>query len=80
MRAAVYEKYGPPEVLRIKDVDIPSIKEDGVLVKIHASTVTPLDYRFRNGKTKLARLIMTGLFRPKVKAQVLGVGISNSII
>jgi len=70
MRAAVYEKYGPPEVLRIKDIDIPSIKEDEVLVKVHASTVTPLDYRFRNGKTKLARLIMTGLFRHKV--QVLG--------
>ena len=78
MRAAVYSRYGPPEVLQVKEVERPTIKEDEVLVRVHASTVTPLDYRFRNGKTLLARLFMTGLLRPKVR--VLGVEMAGEVV
>ena len=40
MRAVVHDKYGPPEVLRLADLDRPVQKEDEILVRIHASTVT----------------------------------------
>jgi NADPH:quinone reductase-like Zn-dependent oxidoreductase len=40
MRAVVHDRYGPPEVLRVSDVELPLPKEDEVLVRVHASTVT----------------------------------------
>ena len=40
MRAVVQDRYGPPEVLRVADVERPVPKEDEVLVRVHASTVT----------------------------------------
>src|SRR5207253_4013843 len=43
MRAVVYDRYGPPDVLRLEDVERPIPKEDEVLVKIHATAVTRAD-------------------------------------
>jgi NADPH:quinone reductase-like Zn-dependent oxidoreductase len=64
MRAVVYDRYGPPEVQRIEDVKRPVPKEDEVLVKIHATTVTRTDCGLREGKPILVRLFF-GLRRPK---------------
>ena len=51
MKAAVYEKYGPPEVVTIKEVDKPSPKPDEVLLKVHACTVNRTDAGFRSAIT-----------------------------
>jgi NADPH:quinone reductase-like Zn-dependent oxidoreductase len=65
MRAVVHDRYGPPEVLRVAEVERPVPKEDEVLVKVHASTVTrgdamgvrSVDYRFTR--------VFTGIRRPR---------------
>jgi len=65
MRAAVHTSYGPPDVVRIAEVDKPTPKNHQVLVKVHATTVNRTDSGFRAGKPLIVRLF-TGLIRPKV--------------
>ncbi|MBD3332969.1 zinc-binding dehydrogenase [candidate division GN15 bacterium] len=64
MKAVIYTRYGPPEVLSVQEVDKPSPKGDEVLIKVHASTTTATDCIFRRGKPLISRGY-TGLFRPK---------------
>ncbi len=78
MKAIVYTKYGPPDVLELKEVERPEPKDSEVLIKVHASTVTPMDWRFRNGKTLIARF-MTGLLKPKAGYHILGVEFSGEV-
>ena len=64
MRAVVHDRYGPPEVLRVADVDRPAPKDDEVLVSVHASTVTRTDTGLRSLEYPFTRLI-TGIRHPK---------------
>jgi NADPH:quinone reductase-like Zn-dependent oxidoreductase len=64
MKAVVYEKYGSPDVLQLKEIDKPSVSDDQVLVKVHAASVQQTDTNFRSGTPFLARVI-SGLFKPK---------------
>src|SRR5437763_10945817 len=64
MKAAVRSKYGLPGDLRIKDLDIPTPKDDEVLIKVHASTVNRTDCHVLSGKPFFMRLF-TGLFKPR---------------
>ena len=66
MRAVVYDRYGPPDVLRLEDVERPVPKGDEVLVKIHASTVNRSDCGLRSAEYFITRFF-TGLLRPKRK-------------
>lgn len=61
MKAIVYENYGPPDVLELREIDKPTVKDDEVLVKVHASALTPMDWHFLTGTPFMARL-MAGLF------------------
>lgn len=56
MKAVVYERYGPPDVLRLEEVEQPVPKEDEVLIKIHATTVNRTDCAIRGGEDFITRL------------------------
>lgn len=64
MKAVVHDRYGPPDVLRLEDVDRPVPKEDEVLVRVRATTVTRSDAAWRAAKPFFSRFF-TGLRRPK---------------
>ena len=66
MRAVVQDRYGPPEVLRVADVERPVPEDDEVLVRVHASTVTRSDTGLRGAEYPFTRVV-TGLRRPKQK-------------
>jgi len=69
MRAVVLDRYGPPDVLRVEEVERPSPKENEVLVNVHASTVTRSDaMRMRSTEYRFARLF-TGVRRPRRTSQ-----------
>ena len=75
-KAIVYEKYGSPEVLNIREVNKPSVTDDQVLVKVHAASIQQTDTNFRSGTPFLARVI-SGLLKPK--NQILGCDYSGTI-
>ena len=64
MKAVVQDRYGPPETLRVEDVDRPVPKADEVLVRVHATTVTQTDCHARRAKPWPWRLLR-GVRRPK---------------
>ena len=69
MKAVVYERYGPPDVLELKEVDKPKPKDNEVLIKIHATTVTSGDWRARSlempaGFGPIGRLVF-GVSKPR---------------
>ena len=64
MKAAVYNKYGPPEVVRLTEADKPSPESGEVLVKVYATTVNRTDCGFRSAEYFVSRFF-SGLFSPK---------------
>ena len=76
MRAFIYEKYGPPETLRMAEVDKPAPNADGILVKVLAASVNAADWHVLRGKPLFSRATL-GLLRPKHK--ILGVDIAGQL-
>ncbi|HEX6676810.1 MAG TPA: NAD(P)-dependent alcohol dehydrogenase [Actinomycetes bacterium] len=64
MKAAVHARYGPPDVVRIAEVDRPTASDGELLVKVHATTVNRTDCGFRAAHPWFARFF-TGLTRPR---------------
>lgn len=69
MKAVVCEKYGPPEVLKLRDLEKPAPQDNEILVKIHATTVTMADVRIRGFRVPpsfwLPSRLMLGVFKPR---------------
>jgi NADPH:quinone reductase-like Zn-dependent oxidoreductase len=76
MKAFVFEEYGLPSVLQLKEVAKPTPKDDEVLVKIHAVSINDWDWGFVRGKPFIIRLFF-GLRKPKIN--IPGVDISGTI-
>ncbi|MGW8268034.1 MAG: NAD(P)-dependent alcohol dehydrogenase [Longimicrobiales bacterium] len=65
MKAVLFDRYGSPDVLELREIDKPRINEDEVLVRIRAASVNPYDWHFLTGKPYIMRVMVSGLFKPK---------------
>jgi NADPH:quinone reductase-like Zn-dependent oxidoreductase len=76
MKAIVYEKYGQPEVLQLKEVEKPTPRENEVLVKVHAASINAADWHLLTADIFLVRLEI-GLFKPKFN--ILGADVAGRV-
>ena len=77
MKAIVYTKYGPPDVLQLKEAEKPAPKDDEVLIKVHAASLNAYDWHALTADIFLVRLMGFGLLKPKNK--ILGADIAGRV-
>lgn len=83
MKAILHTKFGPPDELQLKEIEKPIPKNNELLIKVHATTVTSTDCNVRNftfvpGVFQLpARLFMFGVFKPRIN--ILGIDLAGEI-
>jgi NADPH:quinone reductase-like Zn-dependent oxidoreductase len=76
MRAIVREKYGPPDVLELKDIERPVVDDDSILVRVRAASINAYDWHMMRGSPYLVRMI-AGLRKPKSNA--MGVDVAGQV-
>ena len=76
IKALAYDKYGSPDVLEVREIDRPIVTDDGVLVRIHAASVNPVDWHTMTGTPYLVRL-EAGLRKPM--SEVLGSDFAGTV-
>jgi len=77
MKAIVYTKYGPPDVLHLEEVKKPALNEDQVLVKVYAASINAGDWHMLTADPFPMRLMGVGLFKPK--NTILGADIAGCV-
>src|SRR5262245_61520110 len=65
MKAILYTKYGPPDVLQLSDIEKPSPKENEVLVRVHASSINAIEWRRFTMPRFMVRMFGQGIREPK---------------
>jgi len=80
LKAAIIRKFGPPDVLVLEEIEKPSIQDNQVLVKVHATSVNAMDYRTRSANVPLWPFgrLMVGL-RPS-EEEILGNEVAGEIV
>ena len=76
MKAIAHDRYGTPDVLDFRDVEVPEPAPDQVLVRVHAASVNPLDWHFLTGTPYLVRIV-AGIRRPKRRTR--GVDVAGQV-
>ena len=64
MRAVVQDKYGPPDVLELREVESPTVGDGDVLVRVRAASVNPQDWHLMRASPFIVRAAGTGLRHP----------------
>ncbi len=77
MKAIVQTEYGSPDVLSLQEVDKPVVADNGVLVRICASSINAGDWHLMRGDPFITRLIFGGIFKPKIRT--IGVDIAGQV-
>lgn len=77
MKAIARSEYGSPDVLNLEAVDKPVVSDNGVLVKVHATSVNAGDWHLMRGTPFITRLIYGGLRKPKI--QILGFDVAGRV-
>ncbi len=77
MKAIVRDRYGSPDVLELREIDIPVPKEGRLLVQIHAASVNPLDWHILRGDPFFLRFMGYGIIHPKQR--ILGADIAGRV-
>ena len=78
MKAVTYERYGPPDVLRLSEVERPVPADGEILVRVYATTATRSDCGLRSSEYFISRFF-TGIFRPKPARRVLGTEFAGEV-
>src|SRR6516164_11097427 len=78
MKAIRYDRYGSPDVLELRDIDMPAVGDEDLLVRVRAASVNPLDWHFMRGAPYLVRLV-AGLSRPKAGTGRLGADMAGTV-
>ena len=79
MKAIVRDEYGSPDVLELRDIDMPVVKDDEVLVRVRASSVNTADIDYLRGRPTFAR-ITPGLYGLRAPTnRVLGLNVAGQV-
>ncbi len=76
MKAAVYQRYGPPEVIRVEEIERPTPGDQDILIRVHAASLNSADTRLRGADPFLVRLFF-GFLRPRLG--VLGTDVAGVV-
>jgi NADPH:quinone reductase-like Zn-dependent oxidoreductase len=79
MKAIYFSQYGPPEDLQMREIEMPTPKDNEVLIAVKATTINDFDWSLVRGKPRLYRL-MFGLRRPKLKMRIPGMEVAGEVV